>query len=850
MAFYSGDKAERKLAKEAEKAEKAEKKGVREEIVYPDADYTEGYNPNADAEAEEARKAEKALAKAEKREAQKQEKADSMEAAYVASEERKLEKEEKKDELLLIYKEEKERLDAAKQAKKAERKAERAESKKEEEIIYPDFTDDVNNEIYDEETGALTEAKAPEALPTKREERQADRAERQAAKDEIALAAYATAAGKDAMAEEKKDALISAARLDKSDKAAKSMEERAELLIADKQERTRPEPTVEYGDPDTVLDGLDKELAESLDGSANSDGVIITKREEKLADRTHRAEASDVVALEDYDVSRGKAAVAKEKKDELLATARVEKADKAIKTAEERADLAREYKASKAAPETKVYPDPEFVPDVLDVDLVSALESGDFIEGTPVTLTADPDYRRIEKENKRLELLIKHGKKRAKKKAMELQTLEIADKYTDSGALALADRATIVKDAKFYKQEKRDLKAVRAYEASIEEAELIEFEREYTLTVKKRKQKLKKAKKSGKFSIEYGSTFDPEYDGEFNNFGMSPVDLLTPDVKLTTSRRARRQPKREKLSHFDKKRLTTLANAQCDTDNRMVEARVRAEFLALELDVAKSEWSFSGDFETRKERRWRKESKKKLLTLKSRVASAVKFEKLDNKRYYSVVATNFDTVELPKSADRDDLIVMRDELMRLLDIRDEINTQLLDLYTGTENGMRGSLHGRVRAELGARRRAYRKYRKLHRILSKKRVTRQEKLRIFDKMDEVLELRGELARLNYILRKEKPDGRLLNTYKKEKKKIKREIRVLRKVIDHISIKALKRAKKRSIRIRTMVISYAILILLVLGIFAAITMGPQLLEMIKPYLPENIASFIDSLNGGAV
>ncbi len=559
----------------------------------------------------------------------------------------------------------------------------------------------------------------------------------------------------------------------------------------------------------------------------------------------------EVMAADTYERTLEKKTTAEAKKEDLVKADEAEKAEKRARADLQKADLSGAYRASKARAETQVYPDPESVLDGIDIDMDGALDSGaDLVDGAPVTLTADPDYRRIKRENRQLELLIKHGRKRAKKTAEEIETLELADKYSSSGSLGLADQATVVRDAKFYKQEKKDRKAVRAYEEHIAEGDLIDFEREYTISVKNAKKKLKKAKKTGKFSIEYGSTYDPEYDGDFNNYGLPEVDPLTADVKLTTSRRARRQPRRERFAHFDKKRLTTLSNSQCETDNKLVEARVRAEFLALELDVAKSEMQFSGDFETRKEKKWRKESKKKLLTLKTRIASAVKFEKLDNKRYYSVVATNFDNVDLPKSADRDELIVMRDELMRLLDIRDELNVQLLDLYTGTENSMKGSYEGRVRAELRARKRAYRKYRGHFKLISRKRVTRQEKLRIFDKMDEVLDLRGDLARINYILRKEKPAGRLLAKYKKEKRRIKRELRVLRKVIDHISIKALRRAKKRSIRIRNMIISYTLLILLVLGIFAVVTMGPQLLEAIKPYLPENIASLIASLGGGAV
>ena len=420
------------------------------------------------------------------------------------------------------------------------------------------------------------------------------------------------------------------------------------------------------------------------------------------------------------------------------------------------------------------------------------------------------------------------------------------EKQTTAEALAAKAQADAEskKLAKAASKNKKDVKVTEMLESKLSDGEMLEFAKTYKADVKRNKQLLVRSEKYGKFMLEYGSTYDPEWDGEFNNYGLPETDPLTEGVKLSTSRR--RTAKREKLSGFDADKLTSLARMQRDTDNKMVVARVHSEFADLELEVAKAKQDFAGDFRNGKEKRWLRNSKKKLGALRTKIALAEKYERLDNDRYYSVVTTNFERVSLPSRADRDSLIAMREELMRLLDIRDDINAQLIQLYTGSEKGDGvNHIKRRNKVVLKARKRAHAKYRKHYNALNKYHVTRNEKMRIFDKLDEIVELSGELARIKYILRKENPIGKARREYVREKGNAKSNIRYAKRYVERFTTKAVRRAKIRQRRRRALIATLVILALLGVGAFALYLLAPYLLEYFKPMIPEDYQQYIDKI-----
>ena len=533
----------------------------------------------------------------------------------------------------------------------------------------------------------------------------------------------------------------------------------------------------------------------------------------------------------------------KQYKEEAKARAKEEKAQ---------AEAERIAKANAPKPEV-IYPDPELRFGEVDAETKALIDTApeDVLEGYKPKSVAVRDLVRAAKEDKQLQILIKKDKGTVKRVKHDLETLELAEKFVDDGALEMADTKTVVRDAKQFDKDVKEQKLIKEYDnevaRSLEDEEKLYIAKEYNTELAIRRKRIKRAKKfdkSGKFMLEYGSTYDPEWDGEFNNYGLPKEHPFTEGVKLSSSRR--RTPKKERLSYFNKDNLSALARSQCKVDLKMIESRVEAEHMALQLEVSKFVQDFSGEYRSKKEKRWFRDSKEKLKNIKLKLASAQKFEKLDNERYYSVVGTDYDRVELPESADREALVAMREELMRLLDIRDEINGELIELYTGSEDG-KANMRGRTRVTLKARKRAHLGFRRYFRVLNKRHVSKNEKMRIFDRMDEIVELKGDIARLSYILRKEKPTGKLKREYVRELKAAKRDSRILKKSVERSTVKALKRAKKRELRMWTMIFTYGMLVLVGLFVLAMVTMGPEILRASKLILPENLHQYIDQLLG---
>ena len=664
--------------------------------------------------------------------------------------------------------------------------------------IFADYLESFDRAAYDAEKQAIAAAEAKakaDAKALKFERKAASEAKVEA---EIA-AAYDKATGKQLAKMERQAELVSAnsqAAADKTARAEAKAEAKAELTAPKLATAAATIPAAAiFGDFTESFDraAYDAEKQATADAEAKAKADAKAEAVAAKAERKHASEAkAEAKIATAYDRATGEQVARMERKSDLVSANKQAIADrKTIK------DNARnEKQAARLAQQSEIAPVTPF---------------DDFTESFNKT-----EYDR--------------------------------EKTASAEALAAKEKADAISKqlSRVAAKNQKDIKATEMLETKLSDGEMLDFAKTYRSDVKRNKKQLERSEKYGKFMLEYGSTYDPEWDGEFNNYGLAENDPLTEGVKLSTSRR--RSPKREKLSAFNVTKLTALARMQRDTDNQMVVARVQSEFADLELEVAKAQQDFAGDFRNSKEKRWLRNSRKKLGSLRSKIVLAEKYEKLDNDRYYSVVTTNFDTVALPSRADRDELIAMREELMRLLDIRDEINAELIQLYTGTaKNGGVNHIKRRNKVVLKARKRAHKKYRKHYNALNKYHVTRNEKMRVCDKLDEIVELSGELARIKYILKKENPIGKARREYIREKGNAKSNLRYAKRYAERFTVKAVRRAKIRKRRTRALVASLVLIGLLGAGALALYILGPHLLEMLKPMIPEQFHQYIDMILG---
>ena len=734
------DKQERKIRTASKKANIKAAKIAARNVVVPVpvfADHTElfdkaAYDADKQAQADAvsqakaavvAAKANEKAAKATKVEAKRTDAYETYSAAHA-------EKTEKKEEMLAVNKQ---RISDTKARRAGEKEEKRAAKLAARAVVapipvYEDFTELFDRAAYEADKRAQAEAEAKakaEAIAMKAKAKAEKTAKADAKAEAITMKADAKAEARVEALAIRADVKAAEAKAKVDAKAAKA-EAKAEAIAV----KADAEAAKASAKAEASAIKADVKAAET---KAKAEASAV-----KANAKAAKAEAKRTNAYEAHTAARTEKT---EKKEELIATNKQRISDTKARRAGEKEEK-REQRATRLAARAAVVPVPVyedftelFDKTAYDADKQAQVEAEAKAKAAALAIKEEAKAAKAAKaakvEAKRTDAYEKHSAARTEKaekredmlsankqrlsdnkarrtivkdekqaKKLEIPAAVVtAPEFVDytetfdkaeynAAKQAIADAEATVKATaaiaaienrrlKIAAKNEKDIKSTEKLESSLAKSEMIDFAKGYKSDVKKNKLQLARAEKQGKFMLEYGSTFDPEWDGEFNNYGLPEVDTLTEGVKLAPSRL--RTAKREKLSGFNSSKLNSLARMQRETDNKMVAARVHSKFADLELEVAMAEQDFSGEFKSGKEKRWARDSKKELKNLKAKVAMAEKYERLDNDRYYSVVGTNFETVDLPRKADRDTLIAMREELMRLLDVRDEINAQLLRL---------------------------------------------------------------------------------------------------------------------------------------------------------------------------
>ncbi len=287
---------------------------------------------------------------------------------------------------------------------------------------------------------------------------------------------------------------------------------------------------------------------------------------------------------------------------------------------------------------------------------------------------------------------------------------------------------------------------------------------------------------------------------------------------------------------FNKRELKRLVKKSRALDILCVEQMYESRLRELRLELQSKELRFGRKKD--KDERTARDVQMDIKRLENEQRRALREAEADNERYYAPVLTDYSTVKLKGGARRELLIQKRADLLDELARRDEINSRLLSLYTGKEDGRRAHFEGRVMAEMKAKRRAFRRQRRLDREIVKYHISYSFSKRLYALMDEYVSLSGEIARLEYSLKKEK----LLRTVKRDMKKERRKLkRKLVRVSDHIEYyerRAILEAEDRREVKRKMIIGWAVL----LGIIA--------LGVLAYAFWEPLTAYISSVYGGGV
>ena len=214
--------------------------------------------------------------------------------------------------------------------------------------------------------------------------------------------------------------------------------------------------------------------------------------------------------------------------------------------------------------------------------------------------------------------------------------------------------------------------------------------------------------------------------------------------------------------------LQSRVAAQANKDQQAVVARFMFEKGLLQSDDDMYTYAYgklSG-----KEKTKATSIEKRCKQLDKQGKAALAMERADNERYYKVVATDPNTVEIAKKKySRADIIAMREQIMQLLNERDRLNGQLLSIYEGEEVDLDGraiTLEMRkVRAAAAAKeyKRQAKNAKKVKRLATESRA----KTKLYDLINTQIQAESAMALANHRLKTE-------TLTEREKKNVKRDI----------------------------------------------------------------------------
>ena len=156
---------------------------------------------------------------------------------------------------------------------------------------------------------------------------------------------------------------------------------------------------------------------------------------------------------------------------------------------------------------------------------------------------------------------------------------------------------------------------------------------------------------------------------------------------------------------------------------------------------------------------------------------ALKYEEMDNERYYAVITNDPATMETKKKKpNRSEIASIRTKMMTLLNQRDELNSKLLAIYNGTEVNLDGtSLNQQWRKiKSDAAEKSIDKNKKLAKKISKLPASSGEKQKLYHILNSSVDAASTLALAQYRLKKhdfrDKAEKKQLNADVKNMKKL--------------------------------------------------------------------------------
>lgn len=308
----------------------------------------------------------------------------------------------------------------------------------------------------------------------------------------------------------------------------------------------------------------------------------------------------------------------------------------------------------------------------------------------------------------------------------------------------------------------------------------------------------------------------------------------------------------DRLIKHNRAAIENFCREQTDADETMLRTRYETRIARAKADLEIKKLHFG-----EKNRKYKKSCaalNRELASVEAHISKAVKAERRDNDRYYTVVKSNLDNMKLPKGADKAKLTGLQVEIESLLKERDAVNRELTALYNSNKsaNAGKNNTYERLKSATKGAKSAYKKQRKLANEIDALHIPLDEKKKIFDPMNRITQINAEINDLAYRIEREKLKGRAKSAAISSIKKKKKERAHLERNIKTLSNKAKRKARIESNERKSQA---AWIVVLLLAIAAGVgvwyfraDIWAFISSFMKSFIPETVSAVLDSVLGG--
>ncbi len=221
-----------------------------------------------------------------------------------------------------------------------------------------------------------------------------------------------------------------------------------------------------------------------------------------------------------------------------------------------------------------------------------------------------------------------------------------------------------------------------------------------------------------------------------------------------------------------------------------------------------------------------------------------KFERADNKRYYSLVMTDIAKLKTSEARDAAGLVLLRDRVISLLSERDKINLRLSELYLGCDKGRRGGTEKRAKVLRRARLGEWKMQSALYKKVRRMHADYDYRQRVEEIMNEQVRLMGEIKLCEFMLEDEKVRGEVRRQVKRRREEAISRHKKNRRAVIRIRGKVEEAEGERKKEQLGVIFAWV-----ALGVIAALVgLCIWQWDAIFGFLLENIPGFADAFGGG--